>query len=168
MNSKILLRLLGVLAFPMFACSLPAIGSAEPVDTSAPTEVIQIPSEPTVATVEIIPDPTSTSGFTAPTESHAPALEDTPIPEGVVLPEIGPAPTTAYDPAGMGGGRGGRFVVLDDPIVIAASQAVWIAPDDIVLGVEWNGEARAYPINQMAYHHVANDTVGGEPLLVTY
>ena len=168
MNSKLLLCLMSVLIFPMFACGLPVIGSAEPVDTPAPTKVIQTPSEPTVAPVDIIPEPTSTTVLAMPTQSPAPTIEDSPTPEGVVLPEIGPAPTTEFDPAGMSGGRGGRFVVLDDPIVIDASQAVWISPDDIVLGVEWNGEARAYPINQMAYHHIANDTVGGEPLLVTY
>ena len=156
-----------VLILPMFACGLPASEFADPVGDSAPTEVIQIPSEPTAAPVELNPDPTSTSGLTASTQSPAPAIENTPTPEGVVLPEIGAAPTTVYDPAGMSS-SGGNFIPLDDPVVISAVDATWINADDIVLGVEWNGEARAYPINQMAYHHIANDTVGGEPLLVTY
>ena len=37
-----------------------------------------------------------------------------------------------------------------------------------VLGIANNGEARAYPLDMMWYHHIANDTVGGEPWLVTY
>lgn len=35
-----------------------------------------------------------------------------------------------------------------------------------VLGIANNGEARAYPLDMMWYHHIANDTVGGEPWLV--
>ena len=38
----------------------------------------------------------------------------------------------------------------------------------LVLGAVQNGEARAYPLFQMAFHHVANDELGGEPLLVTF
>ncbi|MBW8012082.1 MAG: DUF3179 domain-containing protein [Chloroflexi bacterium] len=80
---------------------------------------------------------------------------------------LDPAPTTAFDPAGRGG-RGGGFVVLDNPTMIAAAQATWLDADEIVLGVEQNDEAQAFPISQMAYHHIANTTVGGEPYLVTY
>lgn len=38
----------------------------------------------------------------------------------------------------------------------------------LVLGVEINGEARAYPIQFMGYHHHIQDTVGGKPIMVTY
>ena len=39
---------------------------------------------------------------------------------------------------------------------------------EMVMAVSLSGEARAYPISQMAYHHVLNDTVGGVPIAVTY
>ncbi len=39
---------------------------------------------------------------------------------------------------------------------------------DPVIGVSRGGEARAYPLWVMAWHEVANDTLGGEPILVTY
>jgi hypothetical protein len=39
---------------------------------------------------------------------------------------------------------------------------------DMVLAVELNGDAAAYPIRQIAYHHVVQDTIGGIPVLVTY
>ncbi len=29
-------------------------------------------------------------------------------------------------------------------------------------------DSRAYPIRELAYHHVVNDTVGGVPIAVTY
>ena len=38
----------------------------------------------------------------------------------------------------------------------------------LVIGVSNNGEAKAYPIQFLGYHHHIQDTVGGEPILVTY
>ncbi len=38
----------------------------------------------------------------------------------------------------------------------------------LVIGVSNNGEAKAYPIQFLGYHHHIQDTVGGEPVLVTY
>jgi len=38
----------------------------------------------------------------------------------------------------------------------------------IVIGVEHQGAARAYPIRFIVYHHQVQDTVGGKPLIVTY
>jgi len=39
---------------------------------------------------------------------------------------------------------------------------------DMVLTVNFNGDARAYPVREMAYHHIVNDVVGGVPVAVTY
>jgi hypothetical protein len=39
---------------------------------------------------------------------------------------------------------------------------------EMVMAVSFNGDARAYPIREMAYHHIVNDTVGGIPIEVTY
>jgi hypothetical protein len=38
----------------------------------------------------------------------------------------------------------------------------------LVIGIEINGEAKAYPIQYMGYHHHLQDTVGGKAVLVTY
>ena len=42
------------------------------------------------------------------------------------------------------------------------------ASTDLVLGIELNGEAKAYPIENIGYHHQVRDTVGGVPVMVTY
>jgi hypothetical protein len=42
------------------------------------------------------------------------------------------------------------------------------APDELVLGVAINGEARAYPVDLLAQHEIVNDVVGGQPIAVTY
>jgi O-antigen ligase len=39
---------------------------------------------------------------------------------------------------------------------------------EMVMAVRIGREARAYPIVQMAYHHILNDTVGEVPIAVTY
>jgi hypothetical protein len=41
-------------------------------------------------------------------------------------------------------------------------------PKEMILAVGLGGAARAYPISQMAYHHVLNDVVAGVPIAVTY
>jgi hypothetical protein len=38
----------------------------------------------------------------------------------------------------------------------------------LVIGVEINGEARAYPIQLIGYHHQVMDTIRNEPVIVTY
>jgi hypothetical protein len=38
----------------------------------------------------------------------------------------------------------------------------------MVLGVERGGEAKAYPIRYLVYHHQVQDTIGGKPIIVTY
>jgi len=43
-----------------------------------------------------------------------------------------------------------------------------LSDKEMVMAVRIGREARAYPIVQMAYHHVLNDTVGEVPIAVTY
>src|SRR5450432_511681 len=38
----------------------------------------------------------------------------------------------------------------------------------LVIGVDLNGEAKAYPIQIIGYHHQIKDTVGNMPLMITY
>lgn len=73
-----------------------------------------------------------------------------------------------FNPQGLSAGPGSNFVVLDDPKIVTAEAATWLDPQAMVLGVEYGGEARAYPLAQMAYHHIVNDQIAGLPYLVTY
>lgn len=38
----------------------------------------------------------------------------------------------------------------------------------LVLGVFVNDQAKAYPIQVIGYHHQVRDTIGGEPIMITY
>jgi hypothetical protein len=39
---------------------------------------------------------------------------------------------------------------------------------EMILAVRYGNDARAYPIREMAYHHILNDVVEGVPVAVTY
>ncbi len=43
-----------------------------------------------------------------------------------------------------------------------------LSDKEMVMAVRIGPEARSYPIMQMAYHHILNDTVAGVPIAVTY
>jgi Protein of unknown function (DUF3179) len=59
------------------------------------------------------------------------------------------------------------FHAIEHPEFAAASAAK-IDADDKVIVVKIGGNARAYPIRMMGYHHVVNDVVGGTALVATY
>ncbi len=141
MQPKRLLFFVSIIALTMQACSVPASSSADPVQA------------PTV-------DPPFEAGLLDATGSE---LNNNPTETDINCEDA----ETNYDPAGFSQ-TGGRFIVLDDPVMIAAAQATWLDSDELVLGVEQNGAAQAFPVFQMVYHHIANTTVGGEPYLVTY
>ena len=60
------------------------------------------------------------------------------------------------------------FNPLPQPQFVAAAQATFVDPNDLVLAVSVDGDAAAYPIRQMAYHHLVNDRIGRTPAVVTY
>jgi len=39
---------------------------------------------------------------------------------------------------------------------------------EMVMAVRLGSDSRAYPISQMAYHHILNDVVSGVPITITY
>lgn len=68
--------------------------------------------------------------------------------------------------------RQNHFEWMFNPLANAAyakiSEAGFVADSDIVLAVKSNGEAAAYPVRLMAYHHLVQDVVGGTPIVATY
>ncbi|MEM1360395.1 MAG: DUF3179 domain-containing (seleno)protein [Pseudomonadota bacterium] len=56
----------------------------------------------------------------------------------------------------------------DNPPVSSAEEATWLKDEDIVFGVEVNGEYRAYPRRIMEVREMVNDTLGGRDLGIPY
>jgi len=53
----------------------------------------------------------------------------------------------------------GRIASIDQPEFVAAENAE-IADDAWILGVEIDGQARAYSLNLLNHHEVVNDRIG--------
>lgn len=60
------------------------------------------------------------------------------------------------------------FKPLPNAVYARNLEASFVGDNDVVLAVNLNGEAAAYPIRLMAYHHLVEDTVGGTPIVATY
>lgn len=52
--------------------------------------------------------------------------------------------------------------------ILATTTTNKVDSNKLVIGVFVNGQAKAYPIEIIAYHHQVVDTVGGTPAMVTY
>lgn len=94
-------------------------------------------------------------------ESYAFDLSNLQVPRELIVPatlyrDMVPVMTdpTASDPE--------TAQTLNDP------RGKYLVPGDAVIGVEINGEARAYPLSVMYVHEIINDTLGGVPIAVTY
>ena len=103
------------------------------------------------------------------TSQPAPSPATTTEPEATPLSAAAATAGETFDQAYLSKAGGGAFPSLDLPRLVAADEAEWLEDTDIVLGVGANvGDPQAYPAMQMAYHHIANTSVVGEPYLVTY
>ena len=60
------------------------------------------------------------------------------------------------------------FQPLPGPGFARAGSVDFVGDKEMVLAVTMSEDSAAYPIRQIAYHHVVQDTVGGVPLVVTY
>jgi hypothetical protein len=58
---------------------------------------------------------------------------------------------------------------IDNPEFLSAEEAdSEYAPDELVIGVNYEGDARAYSIPFLSGHEIVNDTVGGKKIAVTW
>ena len=57
---------------------------------------------------------------------------------------------------------------LTNPKLITSVEAKFMTPEELVFGVEINGDARAYPLRILDWHEMFNDVVGGQPVSLAY
>ena len=87
-------------------------------------------------------------------------------------------PDTPGAPPGEGDGEEYNIVTLlgydaipaiTVPSFVSAPEAEqWMEPNEQILGLSINGDSRAYSIRMLSRHEIVNDTVGGEPVAVTW
>ncbi len=62
-----------------------------------------------------------------------------------------------------------RIPAIINPFLESAEDAAGnIALDEPIIGIEINGDARAYSTFQLSRHEIVNDVVGGIPIAVTW
>ena len=61
----------------------------------------------------------------------------------------------------------GPFEPLVDPKFVPADEARWPL-DEVILGIEQFGVAKAYPTSMLWLHHCVNDLVYIKPVLISF
>jgi len=58
---------------------------------------------------------------------------------------------------------------IDNPSFVSIEAASrWIDPKEPVIAIRMNGVAKAYPLQILTHHEIANDEIGGTPVAVTF
>ncbi|MGE3858059.1 MAG: DUF3179 domain-containing (seleno)protein, partial [Dehalococcoidia bacterium] len=130
-------------------------------------------------------EPASRATAPAPVEATAPPEPDAVVRDGVT---IAPAPdfsraafsrqgwktdftrrTVPFGEIQSGGPPKDGIPAIDDPkFAPIAEGARFLAPDEPVMVVSHGDEVAAYPLRILIWHEIVNDTIGGEPIVVTY
>ncbi len=77
--------------------------------------------------------------------------------------------TIAYDGITSGGVPRDGIPSIDNPRFVSPGEASdWLGDQEPVIIVEIQGEARAYPLQIMTWHEIANDELAGVPIAVTF
>lgn len=61
-----------------------------------------------------------------------------------------------------------QMFLQPDQLIMADAGENNVDTSRIVIGVEKNGFAKAYPVQFIGYHHQVSDSLNGEPIIVTY
>jgi hypothetical protein len=106
-------------------------------------------------------EPAAAAGSAGPTEDVPSALDDRFDPR---LPE----PLLDPEQIVSGGPPPDGIPPIDEPRFERADGVDWLGDREPVLSLTVAGESRAYPLRIMTWHEIVNDSVGGEPVAVTY
>lgn len=156
------MKTLGTLAITLFF----VLGACRPVPAAqAPAAGTVVPTRNLVSPVPT-EDPPSLAVTLTPTlhpDERPPARADSEFRTDFNKHSV------PYSEIFSGGPRKDGIPALDDPHFISVLEAVkWLRPMEPVILVQVGDDARAYPIQVLIWHEIVNDTVGGEPLVVTF
>lgn len=57
---------------------------------------------------------------------------------------------------------------IDHPKFVTVDEVMFLESDDRVLGMEYQGISKAYPIKILNYHEIVNDVFVADPVVITY
>ena len=137
---------------PTNTVELPPTNTPPPSPTAAPTEEVVEEVTEEVAEVEVDPTTAPTPTEAGPTRTPNPELVER-YAEYELITLLPPDAIPA----------------IDDPQFLSLADANEVYdPGELIIGVEFNGDARAYSVPLLSNHEIVNDTVGGEKIAVTW
>ena len=89
------------------------------------------------------------------------------VPEGIMVTN-GLKHIVPLDKIKGGGPPKDGIPSIDNPKFVPVSESQFVPDTTFVIGLDINGEKRAYPLFIMVWHEIVNDSVGGVPVAVTY
>lgn len=89
------------------------------------------------------------------------------VPEGIMVTN-GLKHIVPLDKIKGGGPPKDGIPSIDNPKFAPVSESQFVPDTTFVIGLDINGEKRAYPLFIMVWHEIVNDSVGGVPVAVTY
>lgn len=112
-------------------------------------------------------------------EDSQPFVTIAPTSSSVILPEMGVSELEIMETDGVkhlipldkikgGGPPKDGIPSIDNPVFATVSDSQFMSNSDTVIGLEINGQAKAYPLFILVWHEIVNDKVGGLPVSVTY
>ncbi len=89
------------------------------------------------------------------------------VPEGIMITN-GLKHIVPLDKIKGGGPPKDGIPSIDNPKFAPVSESQFVPDTTFVIGLDINGEKRAYPLFIMVWHEIVNDRVGGVPVAITY
>lgn len=154
-----------------------ACGQGSDAPPAAPSTPAEVPTAtrapvitPTTASTEAIPSPTTeplpaTKVVETPpsvAKSESPEMQPTEPPVAKLAPERDLEIVTLLPPDAI--------PAINNPMFFETTEEAneVYSEGEYVLGVEIDGDARAYSVPLLSSHEIVNDTVGGRPIAVTW
>ena len=89
------------------------------------------------------------------------------VPEGIMVTN-GQKHIVPLEKIKSGGPPKDGIPSIDNPKFAPVSESQFVPDTTFVIGLDINGEKRAYPLFIMVWHEIVNDSIGGVPVAVTY
>lgn len=143
----------------------PVVSESEPVAT----ETIPVSSSSdTVTLSETLPVSSESESVAPPETQLVTTKTESVVPPENIMVTKGLKHIVPLDKIRAGGPPKDGIPSIDDPKFVAVSDSEFMSDSDIVLGLDINGETKAYPLFIMVWHEIVNDKVGDVPVSVTY
>lgn len=151
--------------------SLLLAACAGPASGSLPTAIPSVPAATATAQPTDLPASAATATTQQPTARSVPSLlPEEPPPDGAdQFTTDFSRHSVPYSSILSGGPPKDGIPAIDSPQYVTVAEAnTWLEPQEPVIMVQVGEAVRAYPIQILMWHEIANDTLGGVPVAVTF